>query len=72
MSYEIVVSPFPLCSGAGKEAPVHVLHQRQGKRMGDGVSNSLHQSNRWSARQRGSACGFKEWSCEYFSLHVHK
>lgn len=64
--YVIVVSPFSLCSCAGEEAPVHVLHQCQGKRMGDGVSNSLHQSDWWSARQRGPTSGVKKWSREYF------
>lgn len=34
--------------------------------MGDGVSNSLHQSDWWSARQRGPTSRVKEWSCEYF------
>lgn len=62
----IVDSPFPLCSCAGEEASVHVLHQCQGKRMGDGVPNPLHQSDWWSARQRGPPSRFKEWSCEYF------
>lgn len=33
--------------------------------MGDGVPNSLHQSDWWSARQRRSTSGVKEWNCEY-------
>lgn len=53
-------------SYVGEETPVPVLHQCQGKRMGDGVTNSLHQSDWWPTRQRGPARGVKEWSCEYF------
>lgn len=31
-----------LSLSAGEEAPVSVLHRCQRKRMGDGISNSLH------------------------------
>lgn len=49
-----------------------VLHQCPGKGMGDGVSNSLHQSDRWPARPRGPAGGVKERSREYdWKMHYH-
>lgn len=50
---------------AGEEAPVSVLHRGQRKRMGDGISNTLHQGHRWSTCQRGAPGRTKEWSCEY-------
>lgn len=34
--------PTPPLSPAGEKASVHVLHRRQGERMGDGVADSLH------------------------------
>lgn len=62
VGHEAVVLP-PLC--AGEEAAVFVLYRRQRKRMGDGISNSLHQGDRWSSSQRGATGRTKEWSCEY-------
>ena len=59
---------FPtLCSHAGDAAPVSVLHQCQGERMGDGIPNWLHQSYRGSSRQRGSISWAEEWSCEFIT-----
>lgn len=60
---KVINMPFP-CSRVGKEAPVLVLHQCPGKGMGDGVADPLHQSDRGSAGQRGSAGGVKERSSE--------
>lgn len=61
---------FHLSLSAGEEAPMSVLHRCQRKRMGDGISNSLHQGNRWSSRQRGTTGRTKEWSCEYLHRKI--
>lgn len=56
---------FYLSLCAGEEAAVSVLYRCQRKRMGDGISNSLHQGHRWSSSQRGATGRAKERSCEY-------
>lgn len=63
MSVMKLWSSLSLC--AGEEAAVSVLYRCQRKRMGDGISNSLHQGDRWSSSQRGATGRTKEWSCEY-------
>lgn len=72
LSNIIEASAFLLCSSAGEETPVSVLQQCEGKGMGDGISNSIHQSDWWSTRQRGLTRRVKEWRCEYSKkIHSH-
>ena len=49
---------------AGEEAAVPVLHQREGEGVADGVTDSLHQSDRGAAWQRVPAGGAEERCCE--------
>ena len=52
----------------GEEASVSLLHQCERKRVVDGVSDSLHQSDWRPAREGGASSGSEEWFCESHTL----